>query len=255
MAVCAAFCLASACAQTGVAVPELEEFDRLLPEFLSRWHIQGGSIAVSKDGRLVFARGYGWANVEAQRPVVPQSLFRIASISKTFTAMGVMKLVEQDRLDLEARAFRLLNHLQPPPGAVPDPRLYGITVQQLLHHTAGFDKDKGGVTDGNDPMLPPMAEQAATVLGASRPASPGTIIRFMIGTAARLRPRHALRLLGLRIQRAREDHRESQRAELRRLHRREHFAPGGSHAHAVGAQPPFRSRARRSALLLGSTDI
>jgi N-acyl-D-amino-acid deacylase len=167
-------------AGTGVPVPELAVFDQLLPEMLARWHIRGASLAIAVEGRLVFARGYGLADVEAGAPVEPQSLFRISSVSKTLTAAGVMKLVEEGRLDLDARAFELLDHLTPPPGAAPDPRLYNITVRQLLHHTGGFDQNKGG-TNANEPLRPPMSVTAANELRAPHPASAATIIRWMMG--------------------------------------------------------------------------
>ncbi|HSB15858.1 MAG TPA: serine hydrolase [Bryobacteraceae bacterium] len=168
-------------AQTGIAVPELESFDQWMPDYLNRWNIRGASLAVAKDGRLVFARGYGLADVEAREPVEPESLFRIASVSKTLTAAGILKLVDEGKLDLEAKAFRLLDHLTPPPNTHPDPRLFEITVRQLLHHTGGFVKDKNGVANSNDPMRPPMTDMASDALGVPRPASPETIIRFMMG--------------------------------------------------------------------------
>ena len=152
-----------------------------MPDFLNRWDIRGGSLAIAKDGRLVFARGYGLADVEARAPVEPESLFRIASVSKTLTAAGILKLADEGRLDLEAKAFHLLDQLTPPPNSHPDPRLFEITVRQLLHHTGGFVKDKNGVADSNDPMRPPMTDMASAALGAPSPASPETIIRFMMG--------------------------------------------------------------------------
>jgi uncharacterized protein (TIGR03437 family) len=178
----ALFLLSFSChAQTGIAVPELASFDQWMLDFMNRWGMRGGSLAIAKDGRLVFARGYGLADVEAQAPVEPESLFRIGSVSKTLTAAGILKLVEEGRLDLDAKAFRLLDHLTPPPNAAADPRLFEITVRQLLHHTGGFVKDKNGVSNSNDPMRPPMTDMASAALGAPSPASPETSIRFMMG--------------------------------------------------------------------------
>lgn len=167
--------------QTGIAVPELAAFDRFMTEFIERWHIRGGSLAIAKDGRLVFARGYGLADVEAGAPVEPESLFRISSVSKTLTSAAIHQLAGQGRLDLDARVFALLDHLQPPPGAVADPRLFQITVRHLLQHTGGFDKDRNGVPDGNDPTRPPHTTRASEVLGGPWPADANTIIRYMMG--------------------------------------------------------------------------
>ncbi|HUT11069.1 MAG TPA: serine hydrolase domain-containing protein, partial [Thermoguttaceae bacterium] len=82
---------------TGPAVPELAAFDRTMCDLLEKWGIPGGALAVAKDGRLLLARGYGLADVEAQQPVQPDALFRIASVSKPITAAAVLVLVEQGR--------------------------------------------------------------------------------------------------------------------------------------------------------------
>src|SRR5262245_44172774 len=129
-----------------LAVP----FDREMTKFMAARGIPGGALAVIRDRRLLYAQGYGWADREARRPARPESLFRIASVSKPITALAVLKLAQEGRLDLEARAFGLLAL---PPGPVPgkgpgvtplaspDPRLQQITVRQLLQHTGGWDRE------------------------------------------------------------------------------------------------------------------
>ncbi len=111
--------------------------DRLIPALMARWNIPGGAVAVMDHGRLVAARGYGWADVESRRPVDPTSLFRIASLSKPITAAAIMLLVEQGRLDLDQKVFALLGDPLPPRA---DPRLATITVRELLHHAGGWDR-------------------------------------------------------------------------------------------------------------------
>ena len=69
----------------------METYDRLIPELMEKWEIPGGAIAVVKDGRLVLAKGYGLADVENEELVQPDSLFRIASISKPITAVAILK--------------------------------------------------------------------------------------------------------------------------------------------------------------------
>ena len=110
----------------------------------------GGALAVVKDHRLVYARGYGWADREQKLAATPESLFRIASLSKPVTAVAVLKLAEQKKLDLDGRVFDLLGldvHL--PQSATLDGRWRRITVRQLLHHTGGWDRAK----HGGDPMF------------------------------------------------------------------------------------------------------
>src|ERR1700694_1072117 len=88
------FACASVHGATGVAVPELVAFDDFVTTLIAKWKIPGAALGVSHAGRLVLARGYGMGDVEAGLPVQPDSLFRIASISKTITAAAVLKLVE-----------------------------------------------------------------------------------------------------------------------------------------------------------------
>src|SRR5687768_5142419 len=106
-----------------------EPFDREMEAFMSARKIPGGALAVVKDRRLVYARGYGWADRDAKLPVKVDSLFRIASVSKPITGVAVLKLVEQGKLDLDAKAFPFLN-LSPAVQSFrdPEPRLRDITI-------------------------------------------------------------------------------------------------------------------------------
>ena len=79
-------------------LPIAEAFDREMDAFMKARGIPGGSLAVVKDRRLVYARGYGLADRERSVAVKADSLFRIASISKPFTAVAVMKLIEDGKL-------------------------------------------------------------------------------------------------------------------------------------------------------------
>jgi len=156
---------------TGTRVPELASFDRLMIDLLRKWEVPGGAVAVAKDGRLVFSRGYGLADVQRKRPVQPDALFRIASVSKPITAAAVLVLVEKDRLDLDAKAIDLLGDVNLPEGKTVDPAVREITVRQLLHHTAGFDRGKSF-----DPMLRPTPVVEA--IGTTPEMA--AIIRFML---------------------------------------------------------------------------
>lgn len=133
----------------------------------------GGALAVVKDGRLVYAKGFGLGDVVNKAPVEPTSLFRIASLSKPITAVAVLRLAEQGKLDLDAKAFSLLD-LKAPEGATVDPRLAEITVRQLLQHTGGWNRDKSG-----DPMF--MCPQISGALGVPSPPTSLHIIRYMMG--------------------------------------------------------------------------
>lgn len=166
---------------TGTAVPGMASFDRLVPALMKKWGIPGGAVAVVRDGRLVLARGYGYADVEARAAVQPDALFRIASVSKPVTAAAVLTLVEEGRLDLNAKAYGFRPDLAPPPSGVADPRILDVTVRQLLHHAGGWDRDRSF-----DPMFRPAV--AAQAVGAPAPASAETVMRYMLGQPLDFQP-------------------------------------------------------------------
>lgn len=137
--------------------------------------VPGGALAVVKDRRLVYAKGYGWADRDAMAPVRPDSLFRVASISKPITGVAVMKLVEDGKLSLDHRAFDLVKtEAILEPGKSPDARLAAITIRQLLQHTGGWDRSKSG-----DPMF--RSVRIAEAAGVPPPAGPEEVIRYMLG--------------------------------------------------------------------------
>jgi N-acyl-D-amino-acid deacylase len=108
-----------------------------MKDILARHQVPGATVAITRAGRLVLARGYGWADVENRRVMQPKSRFVLASVSKAITSAAAMKLVEQGRLKLDDRAFELLGEIRSPSGTTPDPRLKQITVQMLMHHAGG----------------------------------------------------------------------------------------------------------------------
>ena len=168
--------------QTGPEVAGMEAFDALIPELMHKHNLPGGALAVVKDGRLIFARGYGLADIQNQEPVHPDSLFRIASLSKQITAVAALKLVEDGKLDLDERAFEILSDFREPDGTTRDPRLSQITVRHLLHHAGGWDREIAGF----DPMWIPA--RIARETGVSGPISCPDVIRFMLGQPLDLDP-------------------------------------------------------------------
>lgn len=125
---------------SGAPRPQLVDLDRLMTAFLQEYDAPGSAVAVTKDSRLVYARGFGYADPVQKERVEPTSLFRIGSISKTITAVAMLQLVERGQLGLESKVLDILPHrpfLQP--GAQADARLKRITVLHLLQHTGGWD--------------------------------------------------------------------------------------------------------------------
>jgi len=109
---------------------EAQMSDRYLRAQMAALRIPGIAVAVVKDGRIVLERSYGTASVEFSQPVRTDTVFAINSITKAFTGVAVMRLVQQGRLDLAAPIGRYLDGLPP--------AWRGVTLQQLLSHMSGL---------------------------------------------------------------------------------------------------------------------
>jgi len=167
---------------SGQRVAELAHFDSIMPAFLASRGAPGAVVAIAHDGRLVFARGYGVADTDTGEPVLPDALFRVASVSKAITAVTVLDLVEGGVLRLDDPAFAYLDHLPAPAGTEEDPRLAQITIENLLMHAGGWDMEDAGLR----PMF--LAREIAEELGETAPASVDDIVRYMRGQPLQFDP-------------------------------------------------------------------
>ena len=150
----------------------LASFDREIVKTMKRYKIPGAAAAVVKDGRLVYACGFGYADLDAGTRVDPKSLFRLASISKPLTVSALKRLQNDGALTLgDGMITRLGTNM--PGGSYKDSRLKNITLQQLVDHQGGWDLDKLGF----DPMF--YSNEVANALGTSRPSSCPTVMRYM----------------------------------------------------------------------------
>lgn len=121
-----------------------EAMDAYIERFMKRWEIKGGSLAVMKDGRLIYSKGYGWADEGKGEKMSPGNIFRVASLSKLITATAIMQLCERKVLSLDDRVFGDGGILDCPQFRdIRDRRIKDITVEQLLRHKAGFTMHKG----------------------------------------------------------------------------------------------------------------
>jgi N-acyl-D-amino-acid deacylase len=157
-----------------------DSYDRIVPALMKKWDVNGGAVAVSREGKLLLARGYGLADVEAQEPVKPTSLFRIASLSKAITATAILRLVERGRLKLDDKVFDALEDLKPSDGFA-DPRLGVITIRQLLQHSGGWDRDASF-----DPMF--EGGRISKALGLPGPPDADDVARYMTGMPLQFAP-------------------------------------------------------------------
>lgn len=147
--------------------------DSNVEAFMKQWGIRGASVAITKDEELVYAKGFGYANVEKKEAVKPGHLFRIASVSKLITAAAVMKLFEEGQINLDEYAFG-------PTGVLDtslfkgykDKRVEQITVRHLLNHTAGWSRQSG------DPMFNSL--YIARKLKIDPPAKTDHIIEYAL---------------------------------------------------------------------------
>lgn len=118
---------------------ESKVIEKQANEFIRQWNLAGMTMSVVKNGKLVYAHGFGYSDVEAKLPVSPGHLFRIASVSKLVTAVAIMKLVEHKSISLDSKVFGPKAIIKDPIfNKVKDPRLYNITVRHLLAHAGGW---------------------------------------------------------------------------------------------------------------------
>lgn len=147
--------------------------EKTINAFMKKWTIAGASIAIAKDGKMIYARGFGYADTASKTETQPYSQFRIASISKLVTAIGIMKLQEEGKLSTSDSVFGPKGILNDPYFDNPkDRRVYGITVAQLLGHEAGWSQRYG------DQMFMPVL--IAQAMGMKTPVDTKTIVRFAL---------------------------------------------------------------------------
>lgn len=131
------------------AETDIPQVDEAVTNFMTTYNVPGLSVAITKDEKLIYAKSYGMADTENNSEVTNSSLFRIASVSKPITGVAVMKLVEDGRLSLDDTVFGEGAVLGVQYGSTPySERLKRVTINHLLHHTAG-----GWPNDGSDPMF------------------------------------------------------------------------------------------------------
>jgi CubicO group peptidase (beta-lactamase class C family) len=114
------------------------ELDQYITEQMERGHIPGLAAAIVRRGEVAWAGAYGLADIETRRRVTPDTLFMLASLSKSITATAVMQLVDDGKLDLDADIDRYL------PFEVRNPKFpdVAITARELLTHTSSIADDE-----------------------------------------------------------------------------------------------------------------
>jgi N-acyl-D-amino-acid deacylase len=156
---------------TGETSERFSAFEIEWQEFLKKHRVPGAAVAIGEEGKIVFARGYGYSDIAAKEPVTTASLFRIASISKPITAVGILQLVEQEKLKLDDKVFQVLDYEADiaAAGEKFDTRLRDITIRHLLEHRSGWDRDQSfdamfqSVRFAKETETPAPADQMAVI--------------------------------------------------------------------------------------------
>ncbi len=118
---------------TAKLTPSDDELAKKADAFLAQWDkndLPGGSVGVIKDGKLVYKRGFGMANLDYDVPNTPSTRFNLASVSKPFTAMSIALLAQQEKLSLDDDIRKY----------VPEIPKYDktATIRHLIHHSSGI---------------------------------------------------------------------------------------------------------------------
>jgi D-alanyl-D-alanine carboxypeptidase len=127
---------AIAVASVDQVVAHADRVDDLIKAEMKRQNVPGLSLVVLKDGKIIKTAGYGFANIKLQIPATPETVYKIASVSKQFIATGIMLLIQEGRLNLDDPISK---HLEGTPAT-----WKGITIWHLLTHTSGIVREAPG---------------------------------------------------------------------------------------------------------------
>jgi N-acyl-D-amino-acid deacylase len=172
--------LLAACSTPGTPRDALAVLDARVEAELARAGLPGAVLAVRRQDGLRAVRAYGLADLASGEPMRPHAPMRIASVSKPITALALMRLVEQGRLDLDAAVLPVvLPHL--PAATSPHAAFERLSARQLLAHCGGWDRRAGF-----DPML--QSRLMAQRVGSLGPPSPTGIVAWVLSNAPDFRP-------------------------------------------------------------------
>jgi CubicO group peptidase (beta-lactamase class C family) len=163
----------------GAAVAKYKPYDDAMQSFMKDRGFTGGTLAVMKDNTVLLSRGYGYRD-HGISPMSPDTPLRIASISKPITLAAIRKLLAAGAIKTDTKVVDYLS-ITPPAGKTMEARWKDITIQHLIDHKGGFNRDKSG-----DPMF--ESEKIAKALGKTGPPSAGDVITYMAGQPLDFKP-------------------------------------------------------------------
>ncbi len=153
-------------AQTQLSPDLIEKIDKVATDTLARTGVPSASVAIVKDGQVVYTKAYGDARLDPKTPATPQMRYSIGSISKQFTATAILLLQEQGKLSLDDKVAKFIPNLT---------RANEVTIRQLLSHTSGY-QDYWPQDYVMPPMMLPTTAQKILDMWARKPLDfdPGT---------------------------------------------------------------------------------
>lgn len=144
---------------------ESKVIEKQANDFLRQWNLAGMTMSIVKNGKLIYAHGFGYSDVEEKLQVTPGQLFRVASVSKLISAVAIMKLVESKAISLDSKVFGPKAILKDPIfNSVKDPRLYSITIRHLLAHAGGWSLHYGDPAFNSLQVLELNGEKGAATM-------------------------------------------------------------------------------------------
>lgn len=156
--------------RTGKADPAFDDVEREVRTHMELVRSQAAAVAVSRDGKLLYSRGYGWRDGDRREKTPPDAIFRIGSVAKPVTAAVVKELIREGKLEPGTKVFDLLKI---DTKSRRDERLSRVTVAHLLNHKGGWD-----VKWSIDPVFHDL--KARNDLKLKRPCTPDDIVRWYL---------------------------------------------------------------------------
>ncbi|MDR1685981.1 MAG: beta-lactamase family protein [Desulfovibrio sp.] len=171
------------------ASPDLTKVDAALDRAVKERRLVGAVLMAARDGKIVYAKAVGFADRESETPMRLDTVFRLASTSKAFTAMAAAALISRGKLALDDPVSKVLPYFTPP---LPDGGKAEIRIAHLLSHTAGLDYGflqaangpyrSAGVSDGLDLVPLTLEENLKRLASVPLLFTPGAQWRYSLAT-------------------------------------------------------------------------
>jgi CubicO group peptidase (beta-lactamase class C family) len=149
----------------------IEQVEETLPKLMARYNVPGFSIAIIENGDIVYLESFGYADQKNRTPMTPDTIHQVASVSKSLTAWGVMKLVDDGVINLDDPVEKYLTRWHIPPSPYDT---NGVTIRRLLNHTAGISLSGYGA---GVPVDQPLPSLEASLSGDTRGCGSVELVR------------------------------------------------------------------------------